>query len=179
MRKVIVLAVVLLVALAPGVASAATKTVVDGSGPEQSNKGNRLISATIIYGKKRVVWKVRLEKASKKKTRVFAGIYFPDGDFTRVWTLYRKGEKVVRARAYSGTGGTKVDDGISARWNFERDVIRIVLRSTSDGWTHPKNKRAGFAAYTVAKGALHGPGCADPADDCNDDYVYVPRLRKG
>lgn len=171
--------------LAPVVgASAETRTVRDETGPEQSNLANRLKNATIQYADSKMVWRVKLEHVSRKKTRVFAGVWFPDGDSTRVWTLHRDGEKVVRGRSFVGDDGFMFGSGITAKWDTGRDVITITMTSDSPGWTHPLNARAYFEAYTVEKGAMHGPHC--PIDEntgqiepCNDDYVFIRRLRKG
>lgn len=129
--------------------------------------------ATFNYGEDRFVWKIKMAALSREHTQVF-GRYtlgtrdgasydvmlvtkYDSNGVKRVaghWSNYRTGEYDVR-----------FTDGLTAQWDWQRRVVKFTLTS------HLRGRTADAWAYSVAKGALHGPPCGD--------YIWSGRISRG
>lgn len=162
-----------------GGAGAETKKVRDESGPALQQRANQLVRGKLTYTATRTVWVAKVERLSRRKTRVFGSIYYPDDSSLKVSTKYRQGELVATGRLSSPDQGT-LDVPVQATWDLDRDRVTITLDNVVAD-PQPSNRRAGFDVYTVTRGWMHGPHC-EVTDDgtvrpCNDDYVFA-RVRR-
>lgn len=129
--------------------------------------------ATFDYATDRFEWRVKMAKLSKKRTRVIARYtlgnrnedrydvllvtrYDAQGEQRTVgfWSDYTTGQYSVR-----------FTDGLSATWDWTRDIITFVLTS------HLKGHHADAWAYSIAKGRQEGPACGD--------YIWSGRIDRG
>ena len=119
-------------------------------------------------------FKVRLKMAalSKKRTQVFArytvGTSRGDKYGVQLASSFSDGRK--RAVGYwsdyrSGEYGKRFTRGLDATWDWQRRTVTFVLTE------HLRGRRVMASAYSVAKGAMHGPPCGD--------YIVVRNLRRG
>jgi hypothetical protein len=129
---------------------------------------------TFNYGDDKFVWKAKMGALSKKRTRVFGRytVRNSNGDDRYdviVMTKFDKdGEKRVVghwSNYVTEDYANKFTKGLTARWDWERRLIIFTLT------THLKGKRANAWAYSIAKGAQHGPPCGD--------YIWSGRIKRG
>ncbi|MEV7428323.1 hypothetical protein AB0N29_01780 [Nocardioides sp. NPDC092400] len=158
-----------------GTAAAETTTFRDGPGKDRQGPANSLAWVRVQYAEKpRVVWTLKVEKLVKNNTRAFATIYWPDDSTIRLETKHKNG--TLKVKGYDSATETTFRDGLTARWNYQRDTVTFVLTSHLRPW----NERAVFDGFTVMKGAFHGPHCepAPATGTCNDDWA-TGRVEKG
>lgn len=130
-------------------AEAATASRVDrynASIPAQNLK-----KATFRYADN-ATYRVKIKNLSKRKTRLAVKFDRP-GFSVIVDTKFIGGRK--RVVAHKQINRAPYDryriGGVSAKWNFDSDVIRIVIPKR-----HVSGPRASFSAFTLYKGAMHG-----------------------
>jgi len=167
-----------------GAAVAETRTVVDEAGPPQQGPANSLIKGTFTYTAERSVFKAKVVDVSRKRTFLGAHIYYQDDSSMWLRTFYRDGgtTKVAKATYRDKDGIVVARPAVRARWNLKKNTVSIVLNNVTDD-PKPKNVRADFDLFTVARGALHGPHCEIDPDTgeikpCNDDYVFARRMSR-
>jgi hypothetical protein len=173
MRRAVVAATVLTLGL--GLVGPAGAEVVTRTDPEPKCSQAPPLDvkrATFNYAKKKFVWRIKVGEASKKHTRVIGRYSLTAKGQTTydvmIQTSYdARGKKRVVGRAmdYVKNEDRRFTKGVTAAWDFKRDVITITLTS------HMKGKRADAWAYSVEKGELHGPPCGD--------YIWSGRIRRG
>jgi hypothetical protein len=129
--------------------------------------------ATFNYGDERFVWKIKMASLSRKRTQVFAR--YTLGAWRRQGARY----DVVLKTKYDSDGNRRAighwsrrtgahgrfTDGLTARWDWRRRVVVFTLTS------HLKGRIANAWAFSIAKGAQHGPPCGD--------YIGSGRIRRG
>jgi len=130
--------------------------------------------ARFNYDDERFVWTIRMGALSRQRTQVIAR--YTLGAIRRgeahydvlLRTKYNSdGEKVVTgswANDRTGEQG-RITDGLTAHWDWPRRTIKFTLTS------HVRGRTANAWAYSVAKGALHGPPCGD--------YIGSGRISRG
>ena len=146
-------------------ASAETVTLRDPG--TQQRPANNLVSAALTYEPGKVVYRLKFEALSKQRTQAIARLYRPGFDLM-ITTKYVRGERrlIARRTDYATSEVTKFAEGVQVRWDFKRDVIRIVNTRFLTGAS------ARMEAYTVTKGWMHGP-YTEP-----NDFVSA-RVRRG
>jgi hypothetical protein len=173
LRRVVLLATVMALGMGPvGPAGAEVVTKTDPEPKCSQEPPLDVKRVTFNYAKKKFVWRIKVGNASKKHTRVIGRYSLSAGGETTydvmVQTSYdARGKKRVVGRVmdYVDDEDRRFTEGVSATWDFRRDLITIKLRS------HVKGKRADAWGYSVEKGALHGPPCGD--------YIWSGRIRRG
>ncbi len=166
-RRFVAAVLVALALLLPSTpAQAETRTVrdgYDGSAPALNVK-----SGTFRYTDRAAVVRVRFERLDRRRTTLVAKYVRSDGTTVQVATRYAGGRKRVVVHRYDARSYTRIPARhVKARWNFTRDVIRVVI----DG-PLLRGRTADFYAWSQPKGAQEGsPG--------GRDDLYVARLRRG
>ncbi len=128
--------------------------------------------ATFDYREKQFIFRVKMGNLKKKHTRVIARYTLSKDDEPTydvlLETKFVKGKK----RVFGHWSDYEADDqwnrftkGVRARWDFDKNVIRFRLTK------HLRGKRVDAWAYSVPKGAFHGPECGD--------YIWSGRLNRG
>jgi len=128
---------------------------------------------TFNYGDDKFVWTLKMGALNRQRTRVIArytlGNRFEARYDVMLQTKFdRNGNKRVVgywSNYVTGDYSNRFSDGLQARWNWERRVIKITLTS------HVRGQRAHAWGYSVAKGDLHGPPCGD--------YIGSGRIDRG
>lgn len=128
--------------------------------------------ATFNYGERRFVWKIKMGALSRKRTQVVAK-YLIGQPTARYGVIVRTkfdsdGTKRVRG-SWSNYRTEDYDNrftkGLTAQWDWQRRTIKFTLR------THLRRTTAVASAFSVPKGALHGPPCGD--------YIFSGRISRG
>ncbi len=176
----LLLTLTLVITAAP--AQAGRTTVRDERGPAAQGPSNSLVAGTLVYTRKRTVFRGRFVRVRKHQTRMLGSVAYPDGSSVRVRTLHRSGRKVVRGTFRTPTGHTRPVPrrALSAQWKVPRRVVRIVIDHRR--WDpKPRNRRAQLALFAVQKGRMHAPLCPFRPDGtltrCNDDSVHATLRR--
>jgi len=161
--------------MAMGMAVPAFAEVVTKSDPQPKCSQRDALDvkrASFNYAEQKFAWRIKMASASKKRTRVI-GRYTQAArsdtpyDVMVVTSYDSDGIKRVVGRWYDADDGSsgRFTDGVTADWDFANEVITIELTS------HLKGERADAWAYSVAKGAVHGPPCGD--------YIWSGRISRG
>jgi hypothetical protein len=130
-----------------------------------------LVRATFDYRPGSLTVRTKIGRLSRSRTQVIARYTHSVGGDTRfdllMSTKYVGGVRrtVARWTNYATGRSGSFTRGVRAVWDFERDVITFTLTQRLYG------DRVLAAAYTVPKGADHGPPCGD--------YITVGSLRRG
>ncbi len=128
--------------------------------------------ATFTYSQRAFRTTMRMGDLSKRRTQVFTRFFVRRGGQTTyevfLVSAFRKGELRTTGRwsDYTGDGDDgRITRGLTGSWDFREDVITIRL-------THRlRGQRVDAAAYSVQKGAYHGPPCGD--------YLFIRSLERG
>lgn len=116
--------------------------------------------------------RLRMGELSKKRTQVFSRFYVEQGDRlvygVQLVSAFRNGK--LRTVGYwtdyeNEDYSNRFTNGLSSSWDFGDDMVRFTLTR------HLRGQRVDVAAYSVRKGADHGPLCGD--------YIFVDSLRRG
>lgn len=128
--------------------------------------------ATFTYSQRAFRTTIRMGDLSRRRTQVFSRFFVRrDGRTTYevfLVSAFRKGELRTTGRWTDHTGegdGGRITRGLTGSWDFRDDVITIRLTDRLRG------QRVDAAAYSVQKGADHGPPCGD--------YLFVRSLERG
>lgn len=127
--------------------------------------------ATFTYSDRAFRTKLRMGDLSKKRTQVFSRFYVRQGDTTTyevfLVSAYRKGELRTTGRwtDYEADDSGRIRRGLTGSWDFADDTVTFRLTTRLQG------QRISPAAYSVQKGADHGPLCGD--------YIFISSLRRG
>lgn len=129
---------------------AATKVLRDPG--TQLSAANDLQRARLTYRPAKTVYRMKLKNLSRKHTQTIVRFYRPGYDLM-ITTKFVRGKKRVIARHtdYDTNNVTRFFKGVRVRWHFRDDVIRVVNTRFLSG------RSARMEAYTVPKGAMHGP----------------------
>ncbi len=128
--------------------------------------------ATFTYTPDAFVTRIQMGALTKRTSQVFSRFYVGNDRGVRygvqLVSAFRRGE--LRTTGYwtdyeEGDYSNRFRRGVTARWDRGDDAV--VFRLTS----HLRGKRVDAAAYSVAKGADHGPACGD--------YIFVSSLERG
>lgn len=100
----------------------------------------------------RAVYVVKVKNLSKKRTRLAVKFDRPGYSITAD-TKFVKGKKRVTARKSQNKApyNSRRIKGVTAKWNFKRDTIRVVIPAR-----HVNGRKPGMSAFTLYKGAMHG-----------------------
>jgi hypothetical protein len=149
----------------PGPADAAT-TLRRDPGTQLSPALN-LQRARLTYGPNRTAYRLKLAELSRRRTQAIVRFYRPDYDLMIITKFVGGDRRVIARRTDYDTGRTsRFSRGVRVRWDFSADVITITNTRFLSG------RSARLDAYTVPKGAMHGP-LGEP-----DDYVTAA-VRRG
>ena len=112
---------------------------------------------------------VKMARLSKKHTQVIARFTLtrPTGVYdVMLFTKYRNGTR--RTFGYWSDSESEARErfrrGLNSRWDWRKRRITFTLTE------HLRGRRVAAFAYTVPKGAMHGPPCGD--------YLYVRGLKR-
>lgn len=150
----------------PASSHAETETVADPYQEFSQRPALDLESARFQFGAKKLVYRLKIDKLSKKRTQAFARLYLKNYDLFLETKFDADGvqKTIGRWSDYDDEESGNITDGLTAKWDWSRDIITITLTK------HIRGQRATLAAYTVAKGAMHGP--------LKGDYI-VAKLQRG
>lgn len=128
--------------------------------------------ATFTYSENAFKTRIRMGDLSRKRTQVLSRFYVNRGGATRyevrLVSAFRKGD--LRTVGFWSNHRTEDYDnrfrtGLTADWDFGDDVVTFRLTKRLRG------QQVDAAAYSVRKGADHGPVCGD--------YIFVRSLDRG
>jgi hypothetical protein len=146
-------------------AHAATRVLRDPG--TQTSAVNDLQRARMTYRMHRTVYRLKIKDLSRADTQAFVRFYRPGYDLF-IATRFVRGRKTVRAvrTDYDTFRAKRFHRGVHVRWNFRTNSILVHNTRFLSG------RSARLEAYTVPKGAMHGPR-GHP-----DDFVSA-RVRRG
>ena len=150
----------------PSPSSAQTETVRDPEQRFSQGPALDLESATFQFGEDKLTYRLKIESLSKKRTRAFAQFYLGSYNLFLKTKFDSAGRERTSGRwsDYNTEESGRITDGLTAEWDWKRDLITLTLAE------HLRGQRGVLTAYTVAKGAQHGPP--------KGDYI-VAKLRRG
>ena len=151
----------------PAPSSAETERVRDPHQEFSQRPALDLESATFQFGAKKLTYRLKIDNLSKKRTQAFARLNLRNYDLFLETKVDASGEERTLGRwsdYKTESYGNRFTDGLTADWDWARDIITITLTK------HIRGQRGTLAAYTVAKGAMHGP--------VKGDYI-VAKLNRG
>ena len=170
MKKTASLVIASLLLTLCGVGSAAAETVTRRD-PQPACSQRAALDVkrvTFNYAEDMFVWTVKMGALSRRHTQVIARYTLGNRYDVLLATKYdRSGDKRVVGYATNYVTGdySRFSDGLRARWNWNRQIIKFTLTS------HLRGQHADAWGYSVAKGALHGPPCGD--------YIWSGRIDRG
>ena len=127
--------------------------------------------ATFNYDDDRFVFKLKMGALSRKRTQAVARYTLGYRQGGRYDVLLKTkfdsdGDKQVIGRWTSETGDYgRFTNGLTAEWDWQRKIIKFTVTS------HLRGRNADAWAYSIAKGAVHGPPCGD--------YIWSGRISRG